>query len=250
MKNAATNVCAASSSRNSLTYLRAKPQSLSIEKIVPKFNSALKRQCDLQVRNSPKRVVKRLLRSLSKRAQKLASNFSPCRCATFRSPLPKSFCESPPPKSLCKSGEGIEGELCEVFKYLDADGDGKISWVELQSALSCVGEEVGENELQEIIKQVDSDGNGCIDVDGFIRLNCEERGEEETEKELAAAFRMFEGSSKGITPVGLQRMMCRLGVENCASLEQCAFIISQVDLDGDGVVSFNEFKQMMTGVVH
>ncbi|XP_057832008.2 calmodulin-like protein 2 [Cryptomeria japonica] len=195
--------------------------------------------------------MKRLLKSLSKKAQKLASNFSPpAACLTFRSPPSKSFCESPPPKSLCKSGEGIEGELCEVFKYLDADGDGKISWVDLHSSLKCVVEEVCENELQEIIKQLDSDGDGYIDVDEFIRLNCEERGEEEAEKELAAAFRMFEGTSTGITPAGLQRMMCRLGVETSVTLDHCTFIISQVDLDGDGVVSFSEFKHMMTRAVH
>ncbi|KAH9289442.1 hypothetical protein KI387_033559, partial [Taxus chinensis] len=135
----------------------------------------------------------------------------------------------------------VRQEIFTIFRHLNADGDGKISWVELKTTMNFVGEDVGDDELREIVKQLDS--NGCIDLEEFIRLiNTEERGAEESEKELVAAFRMFEGreGGGGITPVGLHRMMCRLGladVDNCLTLDHCTFIISQVDQDGDGVVN-------------
>ncbi|XP_057832009.2 calmodulin-like protein 2 [Cryptomeria japonica] len=240
-----TTVSATSPSQNSPTHLEVKPRSLSQEKIIHKFKSPT--STDVQAPKSPTRaVIRRFVKSLSKNALKLASNFSPRR----RAAASLSF-QSSPPQSFCEARERMVEEVCEVFRYLDADGDGKITWVDLQSALNSVGEEVGENELREMIKQLGSEVDGCMDVDGFVRLHCEERGEEDAEKELAAAFRMFQGTnSTGITPAGLQRMMCRLGVEKSVTLDHCAFIISQVDLDGDGVVSFSEFKHMMTCVVH
>ncbi|KAH9293988.1 hypothetical protein KI387_040806, partial [Taxus chinensis] len=150
----------------------------------------------------------------------------------------------------------VREDLFAIFRHLDAIGDRKISWVELKTALNSVGEDAGDDELREIVKQLDSDGDGCIDLEEFIRLiNTEERGAEEAEKELAAAFRMFEGreGGGGITPVGLHRMMCRLGlvdVDNYLTLDHCTFIISQVDQDGDGVVNFEEFKRVMMAAVH
>ncbi|KAH9288681.1 hypothetical protein KI387_032798, partial [Taxus chinensis] len=149
----------------------------------------------------------------------------------------------------------VREELFTVFRQLDADGDGKISWVELKTALNFVGEDVGDDELREIVKQLDSDGDGCIDLEEFIRLiNTEERGAEEAEKELVAAFRIFEGREGGgsTTPMGLHRMMCRLSladVDNCLTLDHCTFIISQVDQDGDGVVNLKEFKRVMMAAV-
>ncbi|KAH9310060.1 hypothetical protein KI387_037971, partial [Taxus chinensis] len=151
-----------------------------------------------------------------------------------------------------KIGENVG----DIPRHLDADGDGKISWVELKTTLNFMGEDVGDNELREIVKQLDSDGDGCIDLEEFIRLiNTEERGAEEAEKELVAAFRMFEGreGGGGITLVGLHRMMCRLGladVDNCLTLDHCTFIISQVDQDGDGVVNLEEFKSVMMATIH
>ncbi|XP_057832017.1 probable calcium-binding protein CML18 [Cryptomeria japonica] len=198
--------------------------------------------------SSPTRALKRLVKSVSKNALKLASTLSPRKHVLGFSRFSPN---SPPPKSPLleanPGGAALERELRAVFRYFDADGDGKISWQELQRALNSVGEEVGENELRETIKELDSDGDGCIDVHEFIRLNTQERGSEGEEKELAAAFRMFEGrEGGGITPVGLQRMMCRLGVgDDALTLDHCSFIISQIDMDGDGVLSFHEFKHMM-----
>lgn len=72
-------------------------------------------------------------------------------------------------------------------------------------------------------------------------------GEDEIDDDLRRAFEMFE-AEKGcgcITPRGLQKMLSRLG--EVRSDEDCVAMIRVFDLDGNGVLDFHEFLQMMRG---
>ena len=72
-----------------------------------------------------------------------------------------------------------------------------------------------------------------------------DRGDEERKiEELREAFMMYamEGS-ECITPKSLKRMLSRLG--ESTRLEDCCVMIGEFDLNGDGVLSFDEFKLMM-----
>ncbi|CAN6447997.1 unnamed protein product [Victoria cruziana] len=127
-------------------------------------------------------------------------------------------------------------EFREVFRYLDKNGDGKISEAEMRSFFESMGEEG----VEEIAGEEDG-----LDFREFMGLmdEGEERGEEE---DLRWAFEMFqeEKGSGCITPHGLQRMFGRLGEQR--SVEECRTMISSFDLNGDGVLSFHEFLRMMS----
>eukprot|EP01018_Ginkgo_biloba_P034716 Gb_22573 [translate_table: standard] len=152
--------------------------------------------------------------------------------------------DSPRPDSNRRRQDEIR-ELTEVFRYFDADGDGKISAVELKAVLGSLGEELCDKELRDMIQEVDSDGDGCIDLQDFIRLNTRILIDSDAESELREAFRLFDIDQRGcITAKGLHQMMSRLGEDS--SLDDCHLMIKQVDFDGDGVVNFREFKHMMT----
>ena len=70
------------------------------------------------------------------------------------------------------------------------------------------------------------------------------RDEERKMEELKEAFRMYEmDGSKCITPKSLNMMLSRLGVSR--NMEECSVMIRQFDVNGDGVLSFDEFKLMM-----
>lgn len=140
-----------------------------------------------------------------------------------------------------------EDELREVFRHFDVDGDGKISASELKSYFESIGDgQVSDDEAQRVIDDLDGDGDSLIDFEDFVKMmtmkKCSEDGEDE---DLKRAFEMFE-MEKGcgcITPKGLQRMLHRLG--DARSYDECVAMIRFFDTDGNGVLDFQEFHQMM-----
>ncbi|XP_043712397.1 probable calcium-binding protein CML41 [Telopea speciosissima] len=133
-------------------------------------------------------------------------------------------------------------ELREVFGYFDTDGDGKISAHELRSYFASIGEYISLKEAQGVINDLDADGDNLINLEDFMKLMEREGGHDE---DLRRAFEMFEveKGSGCITPKGLQKMFRRLGDE--ISHEECKAMIKIFDVDGDGVLGFHEFQQMM-----
>ncbi|KAG1339064.1 putative calcium-binding protein CML31 [Cocos nucifera] len=132
-------------------------------------------------------------------------------------------------------------ELEQVFGQFDVDGDGKISPAELRLVMMrTIGEELNLEEAEAVVRSADKDGDGLLDLEEFVGL----AGVEEEERELRKAFGMYEMEGEGcITASSLKRMLSRLGESR--ELEECQAMIRRFDLDGDGVLSFDEFKVMM-----
>ncbi|XP_042506396.1 calcium-binding protein CML37-like [Macadamia integrifolia] len=127
-----------------------------------------------------------------------------------------------------------------LFRYFDEDGDGKISAMELQTCVRTVGGELSSEEAMAVVGSSDSDGDGLLGMDDFAML-MEGDGEEE---DLREAFGMYAmDGCDFITAKSLKRMMSRLG--ELRTIGECKGMISVYDLNGDGVLSFEEFRAMM-----
>ncbi|XVF11546.1 hypothetical protein REPUB_Repub08aG0037100 [Reevesia pubescens] len=135
-------------------------------------------------------------------------------------------------------------EYERVLRFFDKDGDGKISASELSQRLNQMGGELLLHEAEVAVEALDSNGDGLLDLEDLIGL-MEEGGEEEKEKDLREAFGMYDVDGCGfITPKGLKRMLNKLLGES-KSIDECKVIIKQFDLNGDGVLSFEEFRVMI-----
>ena len=86
-------------------------------------------------------------------------------------------------------------------------------------------------------------GDGLLSLENFVKI-MEDAGEEKL-KDLEEAFEMYNDTEMFgfITPKSLQRMLGRLGESK--SMEQCTTMIGHFDLNGDGLLCFDEFRVMM-----
>lgn len=142
-------------------------------------------------------------------------------------------------------------DLTEVFNIFDKNGDGKISQGELESVLRSIGENPTVMELDKMVKEVDADGDGYIDLQEFIYLNTvslkSASGRDvNLVDSMQDAFHVFDLDKNGvITADELHRVLSGLGDENL-TLAECKAMIKSVDRNGDEMVDFEEFQEMMS----
>ena len=146
------------------------------------------------------------------------------------------------------------GELRRVFASFDQDGDGKISAAELQLCMkAATGEDMPAEDVRAVMASADADGDGLLDEKEFVRLAGEvveaedhDYDDEDRRRWLREAFGMYEMESSGCTTaLSLKLMLAKLGAHR--DIAECQAMICRFDLDGDGVLSFDEFKTMMMG---
>ncbi|XP_028075895.1 probable calcium-binding protein CML25 [Camellia sinensis] len=93
-----------------------------------------------------------------------------------------------------------------------------------------------------MIKQIDDNNDECIDLSKFIELNTKDIDSDEVLENLAEAFSMFDIDKNGlISAVQLINMLQSLDKE--CSISECKKMISGVDCDGDGMISFEMKKK-------
>jgi calcium-binding protein CML len=129
-------------------------------------------------------------------------------------------------------------EIVRVFCLLDADGDGRISAAEMRKANRCTDETV-----EEMVAAADLDGDGFISLDEFLAVM--EGGDESSD--ARAAFDEFDANKDGvITAEEVRHVLRRLGIGgDDLTIECCQEMVAAYDANGDGVLSFDEFKEMM-----
>nr|XP_023838120.1 calcium-binding protein 4 [Salvelinus alpinus]XP_023838121.1 calcium-binding protein 4 [Salvelinus alpinus] len=82
------------------------------------------------------------------------------------------FCELMGPRIMGETVDmlGLK-ELRSAFSQFDQDCDGKISQDEMKEAVKCfLGEKLKKGELEDILKEIDINGDGSIDFDEFVMI--------------------------------------------------------------------------------
>ncbi|GFP82779.1 probable calcium-binding protein cml28 [Phtheirospermum japonicum] len=68
------------------------------------------------------------------------------------------------------------------------------------------------------------------------------------EEDIREAFNVFDQNGDDFITVNeLKSVLAPLGLKQGRAAEDCKKMIIRVDADGDGMVDFSEFKQMMSG---
>ncbi|XP_038220730.1 calmodulin-A-like isoform X2 [Zerene cesonia] len=136
-------------------------------------------------------------------------------------------------------------EFKEAFMLFDKDEDGTITMAELGVVMRSLGQRPTETELRDMVKEVDQDGNGTIEFNEFLQMMSKKMRGADGEDELREAFRVFDKNNDGlISSVELRHVMTNLGER--LSEEEVDDMIREADLDGDGMVNYDEFVTILT----
>ncbi|CAK9160374.1 unnamed protein product [Ilex paraguariensis] len=142
-------------------------------------------------------------------------------------------------------------DLHRIFEKLDKNGDGLVSLDELQCLLERIGLHSSLDELESSLGKTSLDPiDFSFFYDSVVKRNIGESKDAEedsnTESELVEAFKVYDLDGDGfITSEELQSVLSRLGLWDEHGGQDCKSMIIVYDSNSDGVLDFEEFKNMM-----
>ena len=126
---------------------------------------------------------------------------------------------------------------------MDVNGDGKLSKAEIKGGyLEYFGKSLTDEQIDDMFAQVDADGNGEIDYSEFVVATMNEKNLLSNNK-LHTAFKMFDKDGGGSISTDEIKQVLSFGQNLDEAVVQQ--IIEQVDKNGDGEISYEEFAAMM-----
>ena len=138
---------------------------------------------------------------------------------------------------------------CKLFDKIDVNNNGKISLDELYIGLSITkGDKIKDNDVLEIFANLDIDKNNYLSYEDFARgaidKNCLL-----DDKVLNFAFKYFDKDDKGVITINEISYIFKEHFTIKNVNEGLKKIISEVDEDNDGEITYNEFCKLMKNLI-
>merc|ERR1719247_1095096 len=136
-------------------------------------------------------------------------------------------------------------ELKDIFKSIDKNDDGTLTYAEIKEGLAKSDSMLGRN-LEVALAEIDSDASGVIEYTEFLAAAMERKLY--IQRDVCwNAFQVFDLNSDGvITKEELHKVLSASEVTDTFPMSTVEAMIGEVDQNGDGHVDFDEFFQMMT----
>jgi len=147
------------------------------------------------------------------------------------------------------SSKEEKNQLLTTFQALDLNGDGRLSRDELINGYQKImGLTNVEEEVDAIMRAVDNNNSGSIDYTEFVMATIN-RQKLLSKERLEAVFKLFDKDGNGYLTADELREIFNPG--NTKEIDDNVWndLIKEVDQNGDGKISYKEFKDMMLKLI-
>ncbi|KAL3840054.1 hypothetical protein ACJIZ3_024645 [Penstemon smallii] len=138
-------------------------------------------------------------------------------------------------------------DLQRIFKNLDKDNNGLVSTQELHHLLDKIGIRTTLEELEKLVGRPSLDYvDFLFFYEAMVKVKIAEQADDDDD-DLPKAFKVFDLNGDGyISCEELQSVLSKLGLLEKRSGLDCKDMIHEFDNNLDGVLDFQEFKNMMS----
>ena len=134
-------------------------------------------------------------------------------------------------------------EIREAFDLFDAERAGSIDYASLKTCLRALGYEVSKEAVRAAVAERGDEG-GRVDFAAFEAIVGELHAQRDPEDAMRKAFALFDEDGQGkISVKNLRRVARELG--EALSDEDLAAMVEEFDVDQDGMISLEEFLEIM-----
>lgn len=137
-------------------------------------------------------------------------------------------------------------DMRKMFEQIDVNFDGKLTRQEVIDGFKLMEIENYEEEANNMFKMADFDGSGTIEFSEWCTATMDKR-KMLTSKRLKAAFDMFDENGNGT--IDYQEVKKLLDHNGSTKGDYFKELIQEMDIDGDGEISFPEFEKMMEALI-
>lgn len=138
-------------------------------------------------------------------------------------------------------------DVSKTFDTFDESGDGEISHDEFEALMTrFVGNAVNTDSVKQIIHLLDEDGDGGISKEEFLQWYADNMGDDglSVHEKAHYLFGMFDKEGDGQISIG--EFKDALDALNLGfTIDEIGEIVRELDEDGDGVVSQEEFAELI-----
>ncbi|CAI9768068.1 unnamed protein product [Fraxinus pennsylvanica] len=137
-------------------------------------------------------------------------------------------------------------QLKDIFDRFDMDRDGSLTQLEMAALLRSLGLKPSGDQIHVLLANMDSNGNGSIEFEELVDAILPDLNEEVliNQEQLMGVFRSFDRDGNGyITAAELAGQMAKMG--HPLTYRELTEMMQEADTNGDGVISFNEFANIM-----
>jgi len=138
--------------------------------------------------------------------------------------------------------ESDRNTVITMFQRLDKDGDGKISKEEFVDGYSELCKGISKDELAQIFLAIDTNKSGQIDYNEFLAAAISD-SIILTEKNIKETFDVIDKDKNGL--ITLDEVKELYVSEKGLCSEVLKAIVKEVDINNDGMISFEEYKNTL-----